>query len=376
MSKVFRELEKAILQHLVLPLAYSFYSSGKVNPCKAVFADSKNNDIPYGLRSMYQEARKRGLECIDLCYNYETMSAWQKLRTSLSFMKQYATAKYVFICDYFLPVSSCRKRKETKVIQLWHASGLQKKFGYDADDDLKSLKLTDPVRNFDLVSVSADVMKPVIMKNWKLPAEKVQVLGSSRTDILFDETYLAACREKFYRLYPEARGKKVALWAPTFRGRGYEADVAGIEDIYSVRQLLDTEWFFIVKLHPNIRHDYDFAACDIHTEELYPVTDLLITDYSSVFYDYLLLKTKVIFFVPDYEEYKEKRGLYIEYAEEFSYPIVKDREDLLNAIKNFGRINDTRVPEYREKFIKMNNGNASGRILNFLEGEEANGADA
>ncbi len=371
MSIDLRELEKAILQYFVLPLAYKWFCRGKISPCKVLFADSKNDGIPYNLRSMYQEARKRGYECIDFCYNFATMSAWRKLCTSLAFMKQYATAKYVFISDYYLPVSSCYKRKETKVIQLWHASGLQKMFGYDAEDDLKHLKLTNPVRNFDLVCVSAENMKQVIMKNWRLPPEKIRVLGSSRTDILFDKNYLAACREKFYQHYPEAEGKKVVLWAPTFRGKGYEADIVGIEDIYAVKQLLNEEWFFIVKLHPNIQHKFNFVACDFHTEELYQVTDLLITDYSSVFYDYLLLKTKVIFFVPDYEEYKEKRGLYVEYADEFSYPIVKNQKELFNAIKGYSKIDDTGVSDYKEKYIKMNDGKASKRIVDFLEGEKA-----
>lgn len=376
MSTNFRELEKAILQHLVLPLAYMFFCCGKeVEPRKAVFADSKNDGVPYSLRSMYQEAQKRGYECIDFCYNFETMSVWRKLYTSLSFMKQYATAKYIFICDYYLPVSSCHKRNETVVAQLWHASGLQKKFGYDTEDDLKNLKLVNPTRNFDLVCVSAENVKQVIMKNWRLPAEKVQVLGSSRTDILFDKEYLAACREKFYRLYPEAKGKKVVLWAPTFRGKGYDASIVGIEGFNYIQEKLDNKWFLIAKLHPRVQGAIGTKTCKLKTEELYAVTDCLITDYSSVFFDYILIKSDVIFFVPDYEQYTIERGLYIDYTKEFKFPVVATKEELLNVLMKYKSVNTNEIIQYRNKFVIMNDGNASERILNFLEGEKVNASN-
>lgn len=367
MSIDLRELEKAILQYFVLPLAYKWFCRGKISPCKVLFADSKNDGIPYNLRSMYQEARKRGYECIDFCYNFETMSAWRKLCTSLAFMKQYATAKYVFISDYYLPVSSCRKKKETTVIQLWHASGLQKMFGFDAGDDLKNLKLINPVRNFDLVSVSAESMKIVMMKNWRLPAEKIQVLGSSRTDLLFDRTYLADCRERFFALYPEAKGKTVVLWAPTFRGKGYEADIVGIDDVLKIEAQLKEKYYFIRKMHPHYQKNGAVDNCNMKTEELYAVADILITDYSSVFYDYILLKQKVLFYVPDYELYKKDRGLYIDYQKELPFPVIRDKKELKDAIVNAIPVDRQVLAGFKEKFVKMNDGRSSVRIMDYLE---------
>lgn len=367
MSIDLRELEKAILQYFVLPLAYKCFCRGDISPRKILFADSKTDGIPYNLRSMYQEARKRGYECIDFCYNFETMSAWRKLCTSLAFMKQYATAKYVFISDYYLPVSSCRKRKETTVIQLWHASGLQKMFGFDAGDDLKNLKLINPVRNFDIVSVSAENMKKVMMKNWRLPAEKIQVLGSSRTDLLFDRTYLTDCRERFFALYPEAKGKTVVLWAPTFRGKGYEADIAGIDDVLEIEAQLKEGYYFIRKMHPHYQKNGAVDNCTLKTEELYAVADILITDYSSVFYDFILLKQKALFYVPDYELYKKDRGLYIDYRTELPFPVIRDKKELKEAIVNASPIDRQVLSGFKEKFVKMNDGRSSVRIMDYLE---------
>ena len=366
----FRELEKALLQYVILPFAYKLFSRKEIQSQKVLFADSKHNGISYNLRSMHQEARNRGFTCIDICYDFEKLSAWQKLCTSIAFMKQYATAKYVFIADYYLPVSSCHKRKGTTVIQLWHASGLQKKFGYDSDEDLRNLTMINPVKNFDLVSVSAECVKQVMEQNWKLPADRIKVLGSSRTDILFDKDYLLKCREKFYSLYPEASGKKIILWAPTFRGKGYKAQIKGVEDICYVKEKLGEDYFFITKLHPNISRAHKLDSCSLNTEELYAVTDLLITDYSSVFYDYLLVKTDVIFFVPDYEEYKEDRGLYIDYRKEFKYPFVRTRHELQVAILEYHEVDANDIQQYKEKFLTMNDGKSSNRIWNCLNGVE------
>ena len=226
------------------------------------------------------------------------------------------------------------------------------------------------MKNFDLVSVSAECVKQVMEQNWKLPADRIKVLGSSRTDILFDKDYLLKCREKFYSLYPEASGKKIILWAPTFRGKGYEAEIRGVEDICYVKEKLGEDYFFITKLHPNISRAHKLDSCSLNTEELYAVTDLLITDYSSVFYDYLLVKTDVIFFVPDYEEYKEDRGLYIDYRKEFKYPFVRTRHELQVAILEYHEVDASDIQQYKEKFLTMNDGKSSNRIWNCLNGVE------
>ena len=83
-----------------------------------------------------------------------------------SFMKGYAAAGYVYICSYFLPVSSCKKREETKVIQLWHSGGLLKKMGYDTGDDIPKYYKGNVTRNYDLVTVSSEVCIPVWERHW------------------------------------------------------------------------------------------------------------------------------------------------------------------------------------------------------------------
>lgn len=367
---VIREMEKAALQYILLPAVYSFYRNQQIDNTLAIIADSKSDGTPFSLQAMEKRLKLSGYTVMNCCDDYSKLSVFRKLRKSVAFMKLYSRAKYVFICDYYLPVSSCRKKNETKVVQLWHASGLQKKFGYDAVDDLGGLYFVRPTKNFDLVPVSAECMREVIANNWRLFPDTVQALGTSRSDTFFEEDYLESCKDRFYKIYPEAVGKKIILWAPSFRGNGSFAEIQGIEEILAMQERLSDRYFFIIKLHPHLQEKYQMDNCEMPTEELYPVVDILITDYSSVFYDYLLFNDNVIFYVPDYAAYKNTRGLYIDYEKEFSYPIVDNTDDLFNEISQYKFIDKQITGKYKDKFIARNDGKASERIIEYLENSQ------
>ena len=367
MKLLMRELQKACLQHILLPIVYWFFSYQKVEKNFVILADSKSDGVPFSLQAMHKELQRRNYDVLLWCYNYDKMNFLDKLMKSILFMKHYVKAKYVFVCDYYLPVSSCRKKEDTKVIQLWHASGLQKKFGYDAPDDLGNLRWIKPTKNFDLVSVSSELMADVVAKNWKLNREKVKALGHSRSDFFFEDGYVERCKKQFYEQYPSAKGKKVILWAPSFRGNGSDANIDGVDDVLRLREQLKGDYHLIIKLHPHLQEKYKIDNCKIRTEELYPVTNILITDYSSVFYDYLLIGKNVIFFVPDYEEYIRTRGMYIDYEKEFEFPVVHSVYDLFSIVYEYKEINDEKINAYRKKFIDKNDGVSTKKILDHLE---------
>ncbi len=112
-----RNFIKAILQFCILPIVYIFYKNRTIQENLVIFADSKNNAIPYSMLAMYETVKHTNkYEIKVLCIDYSKLSILKKVEAIIEFMKLYANAKYVFICDYFLPVSSCNKRKETTVV--------------------------------------------------------------------------------------------------------------------------------------------------------------------------------------------------------------------------------------------------------------------
>ena len=153
-----------------------------------------HDTLPFSMQVMHEAVKQCRYTSIDFFHDYGRLSAIQALWVSVKFMKLYAQARYVFICDNFLPVASCRKNKRTKVIQLWHSCGLLKKMGYDTAEDVPRFYLGNVYKNYDLVTVSAPCCIGPLTSGMHLRPGIVQATGVSRTDIYFDKQWCDDCR--------------------------------------------------------------------------------------------------------------------------------------------------------------------------------------
>lgn len=328
-----------LLQHFVLPCVYDFWRIVYRNrkPELIVFADAHHDTMPFSMMEIHEQILRRGYQVVDQIYNFAKMGQLGTVLVSIRFMKLYAQAKYVFICDNFLPVSSCKKRAETKVIQLLHSSGLLKRMGYDTDEDIPAYYHGNVYRNYDLVTVSAPCCVEPFSRSLRQDPGVVQPLGTSRTDVFYRENWQRNCADLFYSCYPEARGKKVILWAPTFRGNAGDPYQIGVEEIERLEKELGEDYILIRKVHPHVDTKYHLSNCDIPTEQLLPVTDLMITDYSSVVIDFLFFNKPYVLFAPDLEEYQQKRGFYVEYDSLTPYVVTDEKalkENVLAALND------------------------------------------
>jgi CDP-glycerol glycerophosphotransferase (TagB/SpsB family) len=210
------------------------------------------------------------------------------------------------------------------------------------------------------VQVHADALR--------LPKERIRATGVSRTDYYFDETWNRKCRENFYRQHPQAAGKKIALWAPTFRGNAAHPVLTGLKEIRAAQEALSEEWYFILKAHPHIDAHGQVSNCTIPTEELLCVADVLITDYSSVLFDYLIYEKPVVLFAPDLEEYESGRGFYIDYRS-MPFPLVQGGNALTEAIDESGDAFESyqnALAAWKEKYTGACDGRATRRILDLI----------
>jgi CDP-ribitol ribitolphosphotransferase len=290
------------------------------------------------------------------------------VKTLVKFMKQYATAEYVFICDYFLPVASCHKREETTVVQLWHSCGLMKKIAHDTGQDIPENYKGDMFGNYSVLTLSAPVCVPVHARALKLPEARIHATGVSRTDYYFDREWNEKCRASFYEAYPQARGKKIALWAPTFRGNAAMAHLEGLDEIRRTAKELENEWYFILKAHPHVDAHGQVSNCTIPTEELLVVADVMITDYSSVMFDYLLYKKPIVLFAPDLAQYEAGRGFYLDYRK-MPYPITQTGEALAEALAHCGewmKQHEAEIDAFRELYVGSCDGHSTQRILELV----------
>ncbi len=365
-----KQIIKMIFQQVILPVIYNIYAVKPVIPNTVILADAHHDEIPFSMLAIKDELMQHPeLQITELYWNNSSCSVLGIFRNMACFMKKYATAETVIICDNFLPAASCRKRKGTSVIQLWHACGAFKKFGYDTSADIPSYYKGNVLANCDLVTVSSQICVKPFSSAMRLPEKAVRPVGVSRTDLYFNDTFNQACRNQFFSQYPNAQGKKIVLWVPTFRGNPGIASVKGLDDILHARDQLKDTHYFIIKLHPHTQAHIEGTNCNISSEELLPVADVVITDYSSILFDAMIYKHPLILFVPDLDEYLDNRGFYLDYNTlpglraqnlEQLLQILTD-EDLLHSSVN------KVYTDFYDKYMASCDGHSTKRIINYIK---------
>ena len=201
-----RQYVKMAVQNLLLPAVYSLHKPKQIEKGLVVFADAHNKKVPSSMAPLVREVKRRGHhKVVEIYDDYQQTSFLRLLRRMLYFMKYYARAEYVVICDNFLPVASCRKRGETTVIQLWHGCGAFKKFGYDTEGDIPAVYKGNVFRNYDIVTVSAPECAPHFQSAMRLPKKVFLPFGVCRTDKYFKSAYNKYCGELFEQTHKEAK---------------------------------------------------------------------------------------------------------------------------------------------------------------------------
>ena len=279
-------------------------------------------------------------------------------------------------------------RKKQIYLQCWHGTPL-KKLGWDLDKtdnalnttkELKGKYLTEAKKITYLVSPSRFATEKFIsaFNLRKLKKEDCIIeKGYPRNDFLYnyeDEDIQRIKRE----LNIEDINKKVILYAPTWRDNQYEAGVGYTYktevDFDLLQKELGQDYIILFRAHYFVANSFDFDKYkgfiynvsnidDIN--ELYVVSDMLITDYSSVFFDYANLKRPVIFYMYDLDMYEnDMRGFYIN-LKELPGNIIKTEEELIKEIKNLDSNfkYDDKYKKFNDKYNYLDDGQASKRVI-------------
>jgi teichoic acid ribitol-phosphate primase len=305
-------------------------------------------------------------------------AAWQAVVAAYHL----ATARVFIVDDYFFPIYVIKPRTGTTIIQTWHACGAFKKIGYSVLD--KSFgadeALTDRVRihsNYDVCLVASQAAAPHYAEAFRQPLDRfVSRLGIPRTDVFFGEERLERIREAVRRRYGLTDGRRVVLYAPTFRGDSVtDAHATDDLDLAVLREALGADHVLLVRLHPFIRSrtvigpELQGFAIDVsdHPDinELMLVSDVLVTDYSSAIYEFALLDRPMVFFAPDYEAYEAERGFYFDYRTGVPGPIFETSEELA-AYLRAGEFDLARVERFRRESFDIADGRSTARVTDEL----------
>ena len=361
-----KQIVKITMQNIVFPV---FYQIGKLRPVDrrlVVFADSHHDEVPYSMEDLHAWFADKDYKVRVMTRDCDSSGYLGGLCFMLKFMLLYARAGYVFICDNFLPAASCKKREGTVVVQMWHAGGMLKKYAYDTPRDIPSYYKGNVFRNYSLVVTSDDRCNSAYISGMRAEPSIVRGLGLSRTDRFFKEEYLESCRRQFLKWNPDAAGKRIVLWAPTFRGNAATPEIVDMAFLERLRAALGEGWLVLTKLHPHLQKHIGEDACPIPTERLLPVTDVLISDYSSVIYDYLLLERPIVFYAPDLDYYVRKDQFYIDYHE-MPGPVVTDEAQLAEAVvAAYMHPQTERIRSFRQTYMGACDGHALERLVTYL----------
>ena len=279
-----------------------------------------------------------------------------------------ARAGYVFLNDNFMPLGYLDFSSETTVVQLWHAEGAFKRFGLDIDQPpaVRRRELAANQKLSFVVCSSPDV-RPIYAGAFGVAPEQVLPLGSPRADALLNAANTAALREKFDEQYPPCRGKKLVLYAPTFREEpDWDRTFLDAFDPARLAKELGEDAALLVRLHPQVHCAREFpGAIDVTdypaVNELTLICGSLITDYSSICMDFALLDKPCYFFAPDLERYENTRSFYFDYRSYVPGAVCETMAELIDAIK---QPDDPRARKtFREKNLASVDGGSCERIL-------------
>lgn len=366
---------------------------GPVQENKVLFVDEQYDYITDSFRLIYD--RLKADPSCDVHVHYlrrPFVSRREFNRRCIKMLKDMATAKYVFLDAGSQVISCIPKRPETIVVQLWHACGAFKKFGFSTallrfGESPDILKKYGYYRNLNYVTVSSPEVVWAYAEAMGLKGQEdiIRPVGVSRTDLFYDQSVLKAARARLDRLFPAAKGKKVILFAPTFRGRVSDAKTVTCLDYTKLREALCDKYVLVTKHHPLVKQipklPEDCAetfACDatgsMSIEELLMAADICISDYSSLIFEYSLMERPMIFFAYDLEDYFDDRGFYYNYGEMTPGPVCRTTGEIIDYIRHIDELFDPRqVKDFREKFMSSCDGHSTDRILEMVFGTVSGG---
>lgn len=236
---------------------------------------------------------------------------------------QIAKSDYIFIDDYCPVFNFINPREDVKLTQVWHAGVGFKSVGY-ARFGIKGSP--DPYlsahRRYDYALIGNEHLREIYSEVFGIEEEALLATGMPRLDHFLEENRAVAIREELLDRYPWMRKGRVIVFAPTFRGAGQKTAFYPYDTFIDMKALYEmcvrTNSYFVFEMHhfieerPRIPKKFQDRLIDLSDENLnhlYFVADVLVTDYSSCFYDYLLLEKPVVFYVPDKDVYSATRGV-------------------------------------------------------------------
>ncbi len=373
-----RYARKYVVLSWIVNIFYKIFYALSGPKGKRVLIMAETKEYLWGnLKAIDERIKERGLDKeYKLTYsfrravgNHQSVFSWFKLIYKIS--KQ----DIIFVDDFVPVYNFLRLNKNVKLVQVWHAGAGFKAVGYCRFGKNGSPYPVEVCHKaYTHAMTGSKHLVKVFEEVFGIDKESIHPVGMPRLDHFLDEDHIQEIKDKLYAEYPYLKERKVILFAPTYRGTGqktahYKYDMLDLQQIYDV---CGDEYLFAFKMHPfitelpEIPEEYADRIVDLseykHINDLYYISEMLITDYSSNFYEFSLMRKPILFYTYDREVYELTRGVYRSIRSSAPGKVCDTFEELIEAIK-------TKDFEYEkvEKFVEESfdtlDGHAADRTI-------------
>lgn len=335
------------------------------------FFSRQANTATVDFRRLEDELKRRDptVRTVMICHQFRGIHdgalrfAWDLLRS----MHYLATSRVCVIDAYWPTVSLLHHKKELTVIQIWHSIGKIKQSGYQTMGARsgRSAALARAVRmhrNYDYVIAGGKAWNPYYCASFDIGEEKLRNYGLPRLDEVLEGSEGA---RRLMEKYPELRGKIIVLYGPTYRKQV-------LPPPYELTRLFDPEKYALIcRFHPNQRFSGALDAqmtrySEGETFDFLQICDYFITDYSSLALEAAALRKKTLYYLFDYEQYKQDNGLNLDLPEVMPRVTFRTPEGVYGMIEgNTYPMED--LEWYRRQFLPEELGRSTERIVDLIE---------
>ncbi|WP_444925272.1 CDP-glycerol glycerophosphotransferase family protein [Microbulbifer sp. TRSA002] len=273
-------------------------------------------------------------------------------------------------------VSACGAVKKevnwgAKRVEVWHATGAIK--------SIRNWSYNNVKNNYVICSPST-YMCELYAYCFGASRDQVKSIGVPKTDLLLNKQRMMANKESFYSNFESLRRKRIYLFTPTFRGNpNSSVSYRPILNFNKISDLLREDEVVLVKLHPLLLsergiHNVNFVderivnVSNIELELLLSVASVIVSDYSSVIYDSVLLNIPVVAYAEDIDAYAKDWGFSLNYKMELPFDILEEaNETILVEMLRAASINRDKYERFKKKYLDACDGKSTQRVIELIE---------
>lgn len=289
----------------------------------------------------------------------------------LKIMYYLATSKICIVDSYCIPVSILKHKKKLKIIQIWHASGAVKKFGYqilDKKEGSNSLvaQLMCMHKNYNYVIAPSEITKNIFSEAFNIQREKIIKLGLPRLEYIINPKYDKSV--EIYKQYPHLKNKKNILYIPTFRK---DNNINLVDNVIQTK-IDKNKYNLIISLHPldktNVPSEY-LIDKKYSSFDLIKIADYIITDYSVLSIEASILEKPIFLLLKDLKYYEQNRGLNINLQKELPSFVCENFVEIMDKIDK-KEYNMKELSNYKNKYIEIDINNVLDKLIKFIVDKE------